>query len=156
MTNESTIIPATAQPGRPLVSVGSGTRVKWGNWPQDLEKATTIRVSHTYAVSGTLGVPSSGTNYLPPFFIPVTGKASLVAIVAKVRSGSCVVDIYLNGSTSVTSTSGLTSLSITTTGTTWSASPQIGITNSNNLAPVITSVSSADGLTLSFYFDITP
>ena len=29
------------------------------------------RDPHTYSVSGTLGLPSGATNYLPPFFVPV-------------------------------------------------------------------------------------
>jgi hypothetical protein len=104
-------------------------------------------ISQTYSVSGTLSVPSGATGYLPPFFMPTTGQAvNLFAVIYKVRSGSATMNIQHNG------TNIATGLSVTTAATETSLSASVA--NNDTFQPVLTAVSSADGLSCSFYFNI--
>ena len=101
--------------------------------------------SQTYSVSGVLSVPSGASGYLPPFFMPVSGQAvSLYAVIYEVRSGSCDINIQHNG------TNIATGLAVSTSPTETSVSASVA--NNDTFQVVITSVSSADGLSCSFYF----
>ena len=108
--------------------------------------ASTTQASQTYSVSGTLQVASGATGYLPPFYLPVPGTGTLDLVRASVRSGSASIEIHQNGSS-------IGTCSVTTTPN----DTLFGVTVANNdaFAPVVASVSSADGLSLSFYFTTT-
>lgn len=113
-----------------------------------------LRLPHTYSVSGTLAVPSGGTNFLPPFAVPVpSGKTvKLVAARIWVRSGTATLSINKNGS----ALSGLSALSITSTPTTFTATgtgSDNTMADMDQIAPVISAVSSSDGLSCTLYFD---
>lgn len=107
----------------------------------------------TYSVSGTLAVPSGATNYLPPFFkvFPSNVTYTLIGIEAMVRSGSCTISIDQNGS----AVSGLSAVSVTTSATTTNATSPASVTSGDYFSPVITAVSLADGLSLTFIFGKT-
>jgi hypothetical protein len=108
-----------------------------------------INFSQTYSVSGTLQVASGGTGYLPPFFMPLGAgqTVSLYAVRAEVRSGSCTVEYQHNGSNIATGVAVGTSPSTTTVSAT--------VANNDTFQVVVTAVSSADGLSCSFYFELT-
>ena len=107
----------------------------------------TFQTSQTYSVSGTLAVASGATNYLPPFFVPVEAgrEVDMFGVVGMVRSGSAVIAIQKNGST-------LGSISVSTTPSLLLLSGSPIVSSLDYFAPVISSVSSADGLSLSFLF----
>ena len=128
--------------------------LKIQQWCQNLvspsiDDLSQVNFSQTYSVSGTLVVPSGATGYLPPFFMPVgTGQTvSLYAVIAEVRAGSCVVNIEHNG-TAISS-----GLAVSTTPTETAVSATVA--NNDTFQVVITAVSSADGLSCSFYFELT-
>jgi hypothetical protein len=118
-------------------------------WCNNLTSSGFGQISHTYAVSGTLVVPSGATGYLPPFFMPAQTNqgTSLFGVVTEVRAGSCVLSIEHNGNTIATGVTAGTSKSFTAV----SAS----VANEDSFQPVITSVSSADGLSCSFFFAVS-
>ncbi len=120
---------------------GQGTTV----WSQISDYA-----NDTYSVSGTLAVPAGATNYLPPFFkvFPSNVTYTLIGVEAMVRSGSCTLSINQNG----TGVTGLTGISVTTSATQTNATTPASVASGDYFAPVISAVSSADGLSLTFIF----
>ena len=118
-------------------------------WLNALVSNSFTQFSQTYSVSGVLQVPSGATGYLPPFFMPVGGSQgiALFAVRYMVRSGSATMNIQHNGSNIATG------LSVTTTATTTSLLQAVA--NNDTFQPVLTAVSSADGLSCSFYFQVT-
>lgn len=124
--------------------------LKIQQWCQNLIGPVTglENFSQTYSVSGTLVVPSGATGYLPPFFMPVASgqSISLYAVIYEVRSGSCDINIEQNG------TAISTGLAVSTTPTETAVSAEVA--NNDTFQVVITSVSSADGLSCSFYFEV--
>ena len=119
----------------------------WAMQISALPVVTTFQTSQTYSVSGTLAVASGATNYLPPFFVPVEPgrEVDMFGVVGMVRSGSAVIAIKKNGST-------LGSISVSTTPSLLLVGGSPIVTSLDYFAPVISSVSSADGLSLSFLF----
>jgi hypothetical protein len=117
---------------------------QWGN---NLVSTGFAQLSHTYAWTGTVVVPSGATGYLPPFFMPVASNQStgLYAVVTLLRAGTCDLNIEHNGSVI-----GATTASTTPTFMFIGAV----VANNDTFQPVVTSVSSADGLTVSFYFAV--
>lgn len=104
-------------------------------------------ISQTYSVSGVLSVASGATGYLPPFFMPVGNQSvSLYQIRTEVRSGSCTIEIQHNGSNIATG------IAVTTTPTTYDVAATVA--NGDSFQVVITAVSSADGLSCSFFFEV--
>lgn len=103
-------------------------------------------VSHTYAVSGTLVVPSGATGFLPPFYMPANQGVTCFNIRCAVRSGSCTVNAQHNGVT-------FSTIAVTTTPTDHPVS--VVVANDDSFQPVITAVTAADGLSFSFYFSVT-
>jgi len=141
-------IPNTNTRGSFLSSVGNGTNASvWASSP------VVLTLPYTYSVSGILAVPSGYINYLPPFFFPVPSgqTVTLVSVIGMVRSGSCTLSIDKNGA----GITGLTSLSFTNSPSTHTPTSTVTVSNNDYLAPVISAVSSADGLSLTFYFKIT-
>ena len=114
-----------------------------------------LRVPYTYSVSGLLAVPSGAVSFLPGFFFPVpaTQTAKLAGVRAQIRGGTSVtLAVQQNGS----SVTGLSSLSVTTTPAFTGATSTPSVADGDYFAPVISAISNTpDGLSLSFYFDIT-
>ena len=141
-------IPNTTQNGLALISAGDGqnSTVFWsGNHD-----------SKTYAVSSLIAVPSGATNFLPPFFLPVPAGQTwfLVGVRAMIRAGtSATMDIQQNG----VGVGGLTGIVVTTTAATTLATTPSPVVDGDYFAPVFTAISGTpDGLSLSFYFQVTP
>ncbi len=115
----------------------------------------TARLPFAYAVSGLLAVPSGATNFLPPFAFPIPSgqSAKLVGIFAQVRGGTSVtLAVEQNGA----AVSGLSAVTVTTTGTYTAATTPPSVANDDLFAPVIASISGTpDGLSLTLYFDVT-
>ncbi len=110
--------------------------------------SNTFAMSKSYSITGTLAVASGATNYLPPFFVPVltAQTTTLTAVRHVLRAGTANINIQQNGIT-------IGSISPTTTATTTAFSASLS--EDDEFAPVITSTTTADGLSLSFYFTIT-
>lgn len=110
-----------------------------------------LRIPHTYAVGGTLAVASAGTNFLPPYYVPVPSgqRARLYAVRYKLRAGTATISVNKNGS----NFGSLGALGATTTAQ--SAAPTAGqaLADGDELAPVLSAVSGADGLSLTFWID---
>jgi hypothetical protein len=141
-------IPNTNTRGSFLSSVGNGTNASvWASSP------VVLTLPYTYSVSGILAVPSGYINYLPPFFFPVPSgqTVTLVSVIGMVRSGSCTLSIDKNGA----GITGLTGISFTNSPSTHTPTSTVTVSNNDYFAPVISAVSSADGLSLTFYFKIT-
>ena len=141
--------PTTNKKGWVLTSTGQGSGVKW----TDPASSFSVTLPYTFSVSGTLSVPSGATNFLPPFFFPVPhGQAvKLMAVIGKVRSGSCTLSVQHNN----VNTPGLVNLNITSSSSSHTPTNNIVVSNNDTFAPVISAVSSADGLSLTFYFQVT-
>jgi hypothetical protein len=115
--------------------------------------AQTVRLAHTFALNGALVVASGASGYIPPFFVPVpTGQTAIVrAVRAMCRAGSCALTIQKNGA----GLTGLIGIGVDNVAFTTAA----GSTSDNQLAdgdaiaPIITSVNFADGLSLSIFVD---
>jgi hypothetical protein len=141
-------IPNTNQPGLLLTSVGDGLNtVQWSS-------GSAPTVNRTYSVSGPIAVPSSGTNFLPPFhYVILMGETvTFKGVYCELRTGSATIDIEQNGS----AIAGLSSLSVTTTGTYTAASGTVSVASLDSFAPVVTAVSSTpDGMEITFVFTVT-
>jgi hypothetical protein len=115
----------------------------------------TMRICHNYSVAGPLAVPSGATNFLPGFFMPIpTGQsAELAGVYAVVRgTTSATMSINQNGS----AVSSLSALTVTTTAGFTACGTPPTVANGDAFAPVISSISGTpDGLSLSFFFDVT-
>jgi hypothetical protein len=119
--------------------------VKWGG--------KTVRLPHTFSVTGTLAVASGADNYLPPFFVPVPAgqTATVVAVCAAVHAGTVTAAVTKNG----TNVTGLAAVAVTTTPTTTSATGGNTCANNDEIAVVLSSPAGADGLSLTIYVDYT-
>ena len=113
----------------------------------------TVRIPHTFSVTGALAVQAGANNYLPPFYIPVPSgqTATIAAVRAKVRAGSVTAEVTKNG----TAVTGLSALSVTTTAATTAATGGNACANDDEIAVVLSAPSSADGLSLTIYVDYT-
>lgn len=100
------------------------------------------QISHTYAVSGTIVVPTGATGYLPPFFMPTS--CLLLGVMTEVRAGSLVLTIEQNGGSIATGVPAGTS-------PTFTAIPH-SVAANDSFQPVVTAVTGADGLSCAFYF----
>lgn len=139
-------IPNKNQIADPAVQTGMLELERWLN---SLQEAGFGKISHTYAVSGTIVVPAGATGYLPPFFMPVAAKQgiTLLGVMTLLRSGSCDLDIEQNGSAIASS------LAVGTSPT--FSAINAAVADNDYFQPVVDSVSGADGLTCSFYFAVT-
>lgn len=118
------------------------------NYINNLKSSAFGAISHTYAVSGTIVVPSGATGYLPPFFMPVASGqgVALFGVYTLLRAGTADLTIEQNGSAIATS------VPCSTTPTFTPIEALVG--DNDRFQPVVTSVSTADGLTCSFYFGV--
>lgn len=135
-------VPNSNQPGLFLAAKGSGQNdSRWSVLPYE---------DRTYSLSGTLGLPSGATNFLPPFFKSVApgNSVSLIAIRCVLRAGTATFSINQNG----TAVPGLSAVSVTTTASYVTPTVAVNVVDGDLFAPVCTAVSGADGLSLTFIF----
>jgi hypothetical protein len=128
---------------RPVVASGT---VAWAT--------TTISIPFTFAWSGAVVVAAGATGFIPPmaFPIPAGQTAKLVGVFAVLRSGSCVLAVNQKGS----AVSGLSALTVTTTGAYTAATTPPAVANDDLFAPVVASISGTpDGLSLTLIFAVT-
>lgn len=115
----------------------------------------TTQVTRTYAVSGSLALPSGGTNFLPPFFMTVSPGETVrfLGVQGMVRSATSVtLEVQQNGS----NVSGLGAVVVGTTATRTYATAPVTVSDGDAFAPVLTAISGTpDGLSLSFLFEVT-
>jgi len=116
--------------------------LKIQQWAQVLQEAGFTQISHTYAWTGTVVVPSGATGYLPPFFMPAV--CMLLGVMTLDRAGSCTLSIEQDGSVIATGVPVGTSPAFT--------SITAEVAANDYFQPVVTATSGADGLTCSFYF----
>lgn len=144
-------LPSRDQIKDPAVKADMLKLEQWLNALQvpNLQTAVTYELPFSYAVSGTLVVPSGATGYLPPFYWPVPSgqTVSLVSVTYSVRSGTATMNIEHNGSAISTG------IAVSATPTTTAVAATVA--NSDSFQPVLTAVSASDGLTVSFNFNIT-
>jgi hypothetical protein len=102
-------------------------------------KSKTYRISHTFAVGDTISVPSSDTDFIPPFFVPAPTGQTMKIVGCKyiINSGTSVTaKLQLDGS----DVTGFTAISVTTTAA--STTPTaVSVTDGQKLALVVTAVS---------------
>lgn len=118
----------------------------------------TIRIPHTWAVQGDVLVASGETDYIVPMFVPVpTGQSvSLVAVHAKVTSGSVSFKMYNYSTNADVTAYGTTAVPLTVAPgpQLWDNTDYAITTNGTQIAPVVTAVSgSPKNLTITAYFD---
>ena len=153
--------PNTTQQGLVAISKGDGS----GGyvWLPSTSLSITVPTktyyfNKEYIVSGTLAVPSGSgsvpnvgpTNFLAPFFyyFPAGATVKLIQATYVVRSGTATITCYHNGS----SIAALTSLSVSGTAATTTCS--VSVTSGDTFQPYISAVSSADGLSFDFVFQV--
>lgn len=134
-----------------LRTLGTGvTQAASGNHTHGTS-TTTVRVPHTWAISGTVAVPSGDTDFILPFFVPVPAGQTVALKAARyvINSGtSATVKMQKNG----VDATGYTAISVTTTAATTSA--DVTLADNDKLALVVTAVSGAPkNLTFTIYLD---
>jgi hypothetical protein len=124
-------IPNTNGPGYVFVSAGSGQNQGfWIPWTDEKD----------YAIGGTLVATTSLSTTPVPHQLALNGQ--LLSVSPFTLSGTCVIDIQQNGS----GITGLTSLSVSSTPTTYTPTNPTYVAVGDLLGPIIDSVSSAVGL----------
>lgn len=101
--------------------------------------AKTIRLPHTWGISGPIAVASGDTDFILPFFIPeMAGTTTkIVAVRHRINSGtSATVKLQLDG----VDVTGFTGISVTTTDATTNPA-DVDVTDGQRLALVVTAVS---------------
>lgn len=98
----------------------------------------TVRLPHTWAISGEVKVPASDTDFIVPFFLPEPAGQTVRIVGARYRinSGTSVTaKLQLDG----VDVAGLTGLSVTTTAATTDPA-DVDVTDAQMLALVVTAV----------------
>jgi hypothetical protein len=131
------VVPNTSQPGYLFVAQGNGQNS--GYW-------TPLTDSKDFSIFGTVVATTGAANQYGPYRNNLQGQ--LLQVAGKVLSGSLNLDIQQNG----TGITGLTSLAFTTTDAVFTPTNTTIVSVSDYLGPYINSVSSAEGLQLSFLF----
>jgi hypothetical protein len=124
---------ATAPTSGQVLRATSSTTATW----QTLTKS--IRLPHTWAISGEIKVPSGDTDFLCPFFVSLASgqTAKITSARHVINSGtSATVKLQRNGS----DVTGFTGISVTTTATTTNPT-DVGLSENDRLALVVTGVS---------------
>ena len=101
-------------------------------------------IPFTYAVSGTVQVPSGSAGFLPPQTMPVTGPttATILGSWVSTRAGTCTLSIEKNGS----AIPGLSALAVTDVNTYYAATGSPTFADGDTWSPVVSAASGADGL----------
>lgn len=120
----------------------------------DFETLTrTVRVVHTWTISGSIAVPSGDTDYIPGMWVPVPAgqTVALVAVRYRINSGTSATIKLQGGGVDI---GGFTGLSATTADT--STTGSVAMTDNLYLAPVVTAVAgSPKNMSVSVFFDVT-
>ena len=123
--------PNTNSPGYINVSLGDGQNSSvWVPWTDEKD----------YALGGVLVVTTNAATTPPPHQLALNGQ--LLSISPFTLSGSCTIDFQQNGS----SITGLTSLSVTTTPTTYFPTNDTIVAIGDLMGPIIDTISSGIGL----------
>lgn len=100
-----------------------------------------IRTSHTFAVGGTIAVPSGATDFIPPMYVSLGAieTAKIVKVLYSIQSGTSATCKVQKAGVDVT---GLTGLAVTTTpGSTTPTAATVA--EGDSIAVVVTAVSGA-------------
>lgn len=150
-------IPNTNANGLSLLSQGNGSNASyWGTPPTT--SLSSVQVPISYMVPGLIKVAVGATNYLPPFYFPVEygQTATLVQVIGSIRTtfpATVNLDIQQNGST----VAGLSGITLYNGGVPYTPTGTISVANDDYFQPVVTSIASLpDGLSLTFYFQVSP
>lgn len=120
----------------------------------DITINKTVRVAHTWAISGEIKVPSGDTDFICPMIVklPTGQTGKLVSCRYKINSGTSVtIKITKNG----TDATGFTSMSV---GTTVAETDPTDVTLADNdvLVPVVTAVSGTPkNMSFTIFIDYT-
>lgn len=146
-------LPATNLGGQVAVSTGDG---QGGSKWMTLQNLIGMPQVRSYAVSGTISVPSGASGYLPSHYVwlPNNAVATLVGIAYYSRTAGVTFEVYHNGSA-------LGSPQTWTTTTSWQIDTSsvfpVTCATGDYLAPVVTSVSGTpDGLGIDFLYVVSP
>jgi hypothetical protein len=109
--------------------------------------------TYTWSISGTLAVASGATNYIPPFYASVDSGVTVKVIGVRYvcRVGTVTVALNQNGS----AVSSMSALSCTSSVTHTSAGTPPSVADGDVFAIVLSSPSSADGLTVTLILETT-
>lgn len=120
----------------------------------DIDVGKTIRLGHTWAISGEIKVPSGDDDFIIPFFVslPSGQTAKIAKCRYKINSGTSVTCKLQKNDVDVT---GFTGMSITTTAATTDAS-DVTLADDDKVALVVTGVSgSPTNMTFTLFIDYT-
>jgi len=112
-----------------------------------------VLTSRTFAIAGAIAVPSGSTNYIPPFFEPVSANTTkkLVEVHYIIETGTSVTFSVNQNGTGIT---GLTALSATTTAAGTAPTTPPSVANGDLFAIVVSAISgSPANLTVSLVFE---
>ena len=124
-------VPNTNSPGYVFVSAGSGQNQGfWIPWTDEKD----------YAIGGTLVATTNLATTPPPHQLALNGQ--LLSISPFTLSGTCTIDFQQNG----TGITGLTSLSVTSTPTTYTPTNTTMVAIGDLMGPIIDTISSGVGL----------
>ncbi len=110
-----------------------------GNAVRTSADKRTVRIGHTWAISGEIAVASGDDDFIIPFFVPVPAGQTVKAVAARyvINSGTnCNVKIQKNG----VDLTGFTNITATTTAASTDPADQT-LANNDKLALVVNSVS---------------
>ena len=120
----------------------------------DYKKTKTIRIPHTFTVSGEIKVPSGDTDFICPFFVklPTGQTGKLVSCRYKINSGTSVTAKLTENGTDIT---GFTSISVTTTAAETDPT-DVTLADNDLLALVVTAVSGTPkNMSFTLFIDYT-
>lgn len=112
----------------------------------------TVRIPHTFTISGEVKVPVGDVSYIPPFFVPVpVGQTAKVASIRhRINSGTSVSVSLRKSSVQIAA------ITVTTTSTSSSITGTDTLTNNDDLSLLVTAVSGTPkNMTVSVYLDYT-
>jgi hypothetical protein len=116
--------------------------------------AKTIRIPHTWTISGAIAVPSGDTDFINPMFVslPSGQTANLAGCKYLINSGTSVTaKLQKNG----TDATGFTGISVTTTAAT-TFPTAVTLADGDKLALVVTAVSGSPfNLAFTIFLDVT-
>jgi len=134
-----------------VLTATSGTAATWQS-PSGFSK--TIRLPHTWAISGEIKTQQGDTYFLIPFFVSLASgqKAVLSSCRHKINSGKSVTVTVQRNDSNVT---GFTGLSVTTTATTTDPA-DVALANNDKIAIVVGGVSGTPkNLSFTLFIDYT-
>lgn len=113
----------------------------------------TVRIPHTFTISGTVNVPSGDTDYVPPFYVPVPAGQTVkfAKVVMRINSGTSVTFKLQKAGVDIA-----TGYSATTSGGSSATGAGASFADNDTCALVVTAVSGTPkNMTATVYFDYT-